>query len=133
MLLVDVYLDKSSIQGIGVFARAHIPRGTLIWKLDPRFDRIIDVETYESESGSVKSYLDRYSYPDRRDPNYIVFEADDARFMNHAYEPNCDVSSPEETYALHDIGPGEELTCDYNHFFETGFDFLGDRHLSPEN
>ncbi len=53
--------------------------------------------------------------------------------MNHADEPNCDVSSPEETFALHDIGPGEELTCNYNHFFETGFDFLGDRHLPSES
>ena len=129
MLLVDTYLEKSPIQGIGVFARNHIAKGTLVWKLDPRFDRIIDVGTYEGESGPVKSYLDRYSYPDRRDPAYIVFEADDARYMNHDDEPNCDVSSPEETYALRDIAPGEELTCNYSHFFETGFDFLGDRHL----
>jgi len=111
MLLVDVYLDKSPIQGIGVFAKSHIPRGTLVWKLDPRFDRIIDVETYEGETGPVKNYLDRYSYPDRRDPAYIVFEADDARYMNHDDEPNCDVSSPEETYALRDIAPGEEMTA----------------------
>ncbi|MFB9983314.1 SET domain-containing protein [Mesorhizobium kowhaii] len=133
MLLVDVYLDKSPIQGIGVFAKNRIPRGTRIWKLDPRFDRLIKVETYEGETGPVKSYLDRYSYPDRRDPNYIVFEADDARYMNHADEPNCDVSSPEETFALRDIAPGEELTCNYNHFFETGFDFLGDRHPPSDN
>ncbi len=128
MLLVDVYLDKSSIQGIGVFARHRIAQGTMIWKLDPRFDRRIPVETYEGETGPVKSYLDRYAYPDRRDPNFIVFEADDARYMNHADDPNCDVSSPEEAYALRDIAPGEEMTCNYNHFFEDGFDFLGDRH-----
>ncbi|TIQ12183.1 MAG: SET domain-containing protein-lysine N-methyltransferase, partial [Mesorhizobium sp.] len=28
MLLVDVYLDKSPIQGIGVFAKNRIARGT---------------------------------------------------------------------------------------------------------
>jgi SET domain-containing protein len=127
MLLVDVYLDKSPIQGIGVFAKYPIARGTQIWKLDPRFDRLIEVDVYESQAGPVKSYLDRYAYPDRRDRNYIVFEADDARYMNHADEPNCDVSLPEESFALRDIAPGEELTCNYNHFFETGFDFLGDR------
>ncbi|TIO47875.1 MAG: SET domain-containing protein-lysine N-methyltransferase, partial [Mesorhizobium sp.] len=43
MLLVDVYLDKSPIQGIGVFAKHRIPKRTLIWKLDPRFDRRISV------------------------------------------------------------------------------------------
>ena len=41
----------------------------------------------------MKDYLDRYSYPDRADPGFIVFEADDARYMNHADDPNCDVSS----------------------------------------
>ena len=132
MLLVDTYLDKSAIQGIGVFARNRIAKGTLVWKLDARFDRRIPVDTYESQSGPVKSYLDRYSYPDRRDPSFIVFEADDARYMNHDDDPNCDVSSPEETYALRDIAAGEELTCNYNHFFEDGFDFLGDRHLSAD-
>src|ERR1700754_2190667 len=127
MLLVDVYLDKSSIEGIGVFAKNHIPRGALVWKFDPSYDRRIAVDIYERETGPVKTYLDRYCYPDRRDPNYIVFEADDARYMNHADDPNCDVSAPEATYALRDIAPGEEMTCDYNHFFESGFDFLGDR------
>ena len=127
MLLVDTYLEKSPIQGIGVFAKTHIAKGTLVWKLDPRFDRLIDVETYEGESGPVKSYLDRYSYPDRRDPNYIVFEADDARYMNHADDPNCDVRDEDDHYAIRDIAAGEELTCDYNAFFPEGFEFLGER------
>lgn len=127
MLLVDVYLDKSPIQGIGVFAKHRIAQGTLVWKFHPDYDRSIEVKAYERETGPVKAYLDRYAYPDRRDPNYIVFEADDARYMNHADAPNCDVSSPEETYALRDIAPGEEMTCNYHHFFDDGFDFLGDR------
>ena len=58
---------------------------------------------------------------------WTSFEADDARYMNHADAPNCDVSQPEATYALRDIAAGEELTCNYNHFFEDGFEFLGDR------
>ena len=128
MLLVDVYLDKSPIEGIGVFAKRAVPRGTLVWKLDPRFDRLIEVEVWEAQTGAVKSYLDRYAYPDRRDRNFIVFEGDDARYMNHSDDPNCDISVPEETYALRDIAAGEELTCDYKHFFEDGgFEFLGER------
>lgn len=127
MLLVDVYLDKSPIEGIGVFAKNPIARGALIWRLDTNYDRRIEVKAYERETGPVKAYLDRYCYPDRRDPNYIIFDADDARYMNHADEPNCDVSSPQESYALRDIAAGEEMTCNYNHFFEDGFDFLGER------
>ena len=54
MLLVDVYIDKSPIQGIGVFAKHFIAKGTTIWALDQRFDRLIEIELYESMTGPVK-------------------------------------------------------------------------------
>jgi SET domain-containing protein len=47
--------------------------------------------------------------------------------MNHSDEPNCDFSQLEIAHALRDIAAGEEMTCDYNVFFEDGFEFLGDR------
>jgi hypothetical protein len=127
MLLIDVYIDKSPIQGLGVFAKQAIAKGAQVWTLDLRFDRLIEVELYESMTGSVKSYLDRYCYPRRSDPRYIVFEADDARYMNHSDEPNLDFGPGDVAYALRDIAAGEEITCDYNVFFEGGFEFLGDR------
>src|SRR6187402_1345219 len=127
MLLVDTYLEKSLIQGMGVFSKRDIPRGELVWKLDLRFDRLIEVDVYERLTGPVKDYLDRYAYPRRSDPRFIVFEADDARYMNHADDPNCDFSSGDAAWALRDIAAGEELTCDYNLFFENGFEFLGNR------
>ena len=126
MLLVDAFLDKSPIQGLGVFARRDIGKGTMVWRLDLRFDRLIETEVYEQLTGPAKDYLDRYAYPRRSDPRFIVFEADDARYMNHAEDPNCDFSSGDAAYALRDIAAGEELTCDYNVFFEGGFEFLGD-------
>jgi SET domain-containing protein len=127
MLVIDAYLDKSPIQGLGVFAKGPIPKDTVIWKFDPRFDRLIEVEVYESTTGPVRSYLDRYCYPRRSDPRYVVFEADDARYMNHADDPNFGFTSEDVAVALRDIAAGEELTCDYNVFFEDGFEFLGDR------
>jgi len=127
MLLIDTFLDKSPIQGMGVFAKNPIAAGTTMWRLDERFDRLIEVDVYEGTSGAVKSYLDRYAYPRRSDPRFIVFEADDARYMNHADDPNCGFKSEDEAVALRDIAAGEELTCDYNVFFENGFEFLGDR------
>lgn len=127
MLLVGVALGKSDIEGIGVFAKQPIARGTLVWKLDQRYDRLVPVEQWEAEAGPVKEYLDRYCYPRRADPRFIVFEADDARYMNHSDRPNCDFGPGDEAYALCDIAVGEELTCDYNVFFEDGFEFLGER------
>lgn len=127
MFLIDVYLDRSQLQGIGVFARQSISKGSVIWRFDPRFDRLISNEDWESTDGAVKSYLDRYCYPSRANPGHIVFEGDDARYMNHADAPNCDFSREDEARAIKDIVAGEELTCDYNVFFENGFEFLGDR------
>ena len=127
MLLIDTYLDKSPIQGMGVFAKNAISKGAVIWRLDERFDRLIEVGVYESMTGPVKNYLDRYCYPRRSDPRFIVFEADDARYMNHADDPNFGFLSESEAAALRDIAAGEELTCDYSIFFEDGFEFLGDR------
>jgi SET domain-containing protein len=127
VLLIHTYIDKSAIQGIGVFAKHAIARGEVIWRLDQRFDRLIEVDLYESMEGPVKSYLDRYCYPRRSDPRYIVFEADDARYMNHSDRPNCDFGHGDVAYALTDIAAGDELTCNYNVFFEEGFEFLGDR------
>ena len=111
MLLVDVYIDKSPIQGIGVFAKRVIAKGTTIWTLDQRFDRLIETELYESVTGPVKDYLDRYAYPRRSDPRYIVFEADDARYMNHADDPNCDFGHGDVAYALqrHRARRGDDL------------------------
>lgn len=127
MLLVDAFLDRSPIQGLGVFAKRQIRKGTLVWQLDLRFDRLIDRLVYERTNGPAKDYLDRYAYPRRSDPRFIVLEADDARYMNHADDPNCDFSPGDTAHALRDIAAGEELTCDYNVFFEKGFEFLGDR------
>jgi hypothetical protein len=127
MLLIETYLDKSPIQGLGVFSKRAVAKGTVVWTLDRRFDRLIRVEDYEGTSGQVKAYLDRYCYPRRSEPQYIVLEADDARYMNHADAPNCGFTSEEQAVALRDIAEGEELTCDYNAFFEDGFEFLGDR------
>ncbi len=127
MLLIDVRLAKSPIEGIGVFAKSFVPKGTMIWKLDLRFDRLLELAVCEAETGAVGSYLERYCYPRRSDPRYVVFEADDARYMNHADDPNTDFSGGDEAFAIKDIQPGDEVTCNYNAFFEDGFEFLGDR------
>lgn len=127
MLLIDVYIDRSPIQGLGVFTKHAVPKGTQIWALDLRFDRLIEARVYEGTTGPLRSYLDRYCYPRRSDPRYVVFEADDARYMNHSDAPNVDFAPGDAAYAIADIAAGEEITCDYNVFFENGFDFLGDR------
>jgi SET domain-containing protein len=41
--------------------------------------------------------------------------------MNHSSNPNCKsvfINNNEETYALYDIFPGQEMTIDYRDFEE---------------
>ena len=44
MFLIEVYLDRSPIEGIGVFTKRPIARGELIWKFDPLIDRQLELE-----------------------------------------------------------------------------------------
>lgn len=116
MILVEVYIDRSPIQGIGLFARKPISVGTLVWKIDLRFDRLIPIADVEATSGPVRSHLDRYSYFRKGDTQHVLLEADDARFINHSDDPNTDFSEGDVAYALRDIAAGEEITCDYGAF-----------------
>ncbi len=40
MMLVRTAIRNSSIEGVGLFATSFIPNGTIIWKLDERFDLV---------------------------------------------------------------------------------------------
>ena len=127
MLLVDVLVKTSEIEGLGVFSKHAVAARTTIWRLDPRFDRVVARAEYEATSGSVRNWLDRYGYPYVGDDSRIVFELDDARYMNHSDKPNMKYVSPEEAIAARDIAAGEEITVDYGTFFPGGFEFLGER------
>jgi SET domain-containing protein len=127
MLLIDVYLKKSEIEGLGVFARAPIAKGEVMWEFHPEFDRIVPREVYEATTGAMRNWLDRYGYPSIGDDSLIVFELDDARYMNHSDDPNMVFAGPKRAVAKRDIAADEELTCDYGAFFPGGFEFLGER------
>ena len=88
MLLIDVYLKKSEIEGLGVFARQPVSRGEVMWEFHPDFDRAVPRAVYESTSGPMRNWLDRYGYPAIGDHDTIIFELDDARYMNHSDDPN---------------------------------------------
>ncbi len=117
MLLVNTFVGASAIEGVGVFAADPIPSGTLIWRLEPDFDRLIPVETYETAEPLLKDFLDRYAYPSPDRPGFIVYEVDNGRFMNHSDDPNTDFSDSGGATTIRDIAAGEELTCNYSDFY----------------
>ena len=106
----------SSIQGLGAFATALIPRGT----------RIIE---YTGERVTPAEADRRYDDDASEHPRVLLFTVDsrtvidagvggnEAQFINHSCEPNCEaVTDRRRVYieALRDISAGEELLYNYN-------------------
>jgi len=116
MMLVKTYVAASGIEGVGVYAGEPIAKGTTIWRFDQHFDRTLTKQDLESFPDGVRAFLEKYAYPYHADPELIVIESDNGRFMNHSTEPNTDFSQMDFGYALRDIKAGEELTSDYEEF-----------------
>jgi uncharacterized protein len=118
MLLVKTYLDRSGIHGIGLFAVEPIRKGTVLWRLDPRIDVQLTPDEIEQLALPAREQIRKYTYRDQVLGRYVLC-GDDARFFNHAEDPNC-IDIPDArggtTVAKRDIAAGEELTCDYAAF-----------------
>lgn len=107
-------IRESPIQGLGAFATRAIPAGT----------RLIE---YAGERLTPDEADARYPDNDERhhtflfaiDDDVVVDAAvngNDARFLNHSCDPNCDVVIDEKRLwieTIRDVEPGEELVYDY--------------------
>jgi hypothetical protein len=110
-------LRTSTIQGRGAFATRSIRKGA----------RIIE---YIGERISQEEADERYDDSAMRRHHTFLFnidedtvidaarEGNDARFINHSCEPNCQAFQEGDRifiYARRDIQPGEELSYDYGY------------------
>ena len=108
-------MRESSLHGFGVFATARIKKGT----------RVLE---YLGERVSHAEADRRYDDKDEDDNHTFLFIVDartvidagvdgnEARFVNHGCDPNCEsVIESRRVFieAIRDIAPGEELTYDY--------------------
>ena len=116
MLLILVEVRASPIHGLGAFAVAPIAKGTPVWRFTPGFDLDLDPAEVECQPEHFRSVLLHYGYLDSRLQRYILC-CDDARFINHAEEPNLTSDYSQDRYgvdiAARDIAAGDELTIDY--------------------
>ncbi len=108
-----IRVGKSHIQGQGVFAKRLIPKGTRIIEYAgqrvPKLDLMKDFATGLSSLIYVLNLNDELAIDGERNGN-------DARFINHCCEPNCEVYIFDEIpyiYAMEDIPRWAELTFDY--------------------
>jgi SET domain-containing protein len=116
MMLVRTYLSNSSIEGVGIFSEEHIKKGDVIWRLEPKFDVFFNESEVDSLPPHMQDFVTRYGYPHLNKPGILVLELDNGRFMNHSLEPNTDFTRFDAGYAIRDIAPGEEITCNYFEF-----------------
>jgi len=117
MLLIRTFIHPSTIHGIGVYADQEVARGAQVWEYLEGFDPVYPASILTDGPELVALYLKRHAYPHHLDPNLIMVDGDDCRYMNHSGTPNIVFPRGEVTgFALRDIAPGEELTCDYNEF-----------------
>jgi SET domain-containing protein len=119
MLTISTYVAPSAIEGLGVFAGEFIPAGSLMWSLNPKFDIFIHVREIESYPPHLQDYIARYTYPHLEMEGVVILDSDNGKFMNHTLTPNTDFRIFDKGYALVDIAPGEEITCNYHEFDPT--------------
>ena len=112
-------IRPSKMQGLGAFATARIPAGT----------RLIE---YAGERLTPAEADERYPDDDSRHHTYlfaidddVVIDAavngNDARFINHSCDPNCDAVIDDGRIwieTIRDVEPGEELAYDYAYILE---------------
>jgi len=123
MLLVRTTVRPSEVHGLGLFADEFIPKGTVVWKFDGRVDRRYDESELTALPEEDQERLRTYCYLNPRTGLY-VYCGDNARYINHADQPNTADLGFEEgifegeglTVAARDIQPGEEILSDYRSF-----------------
>jgi SET domain-containing protein len=112
---------RSGIHGRGAYATGHIPKGTRV--VEYLGDRITHEQAdarYEAK-GQDDGHTFLFVVSSR-----VVIDAgvsgNDARFINHSCNPNCDTVIERERVfieSVRDIEPGEELAYEYGLTWET--------------
>ena len=119
MLRIPTFLAPSTIPGagLGLFTRRALVPGEIVWQFDPDLDR--EIHTLPQDA-LLRRFVEVYGYVPHDEPRRWVLCVDDARFFNHADDPNCS-DLDEYTRARRPIDAGEELTCDYRAFCRDPF------------
>lgn len=119
MFTCQVKLMSSPIEGLGTFASEFIPQGSTIWVFHPGFDQEFPLTDLEALPACTQERVMHFAYISKQTGKGVLC-ADDARFMNHADQPNTenriDERGYEVTVARQDIAAGQEITCNYYEF-----------------
>jgi SET domain-containing protein len=106
---------NSGVHGRGAFATRHIPEGTRI--IEYAGERITPAEADRRDPDGTPG--PHHTFLFAIDDDIVVdagVDGNEARWINHSCDPNCDVVIEDKRLwieAIRDIEPGEELAYDY--------------------
>jgi SET domain-containing protein len=109
-----VIIKKSKIEGLGVFAKQDIPKGT---KIADYYGKEMKWKTFKNKYGDYKNNS-LNTYPMKRINRIIVAKIEPYRsrnltnYINESKNPNC-ILKKRALYALNDIKKSQELTLLY--------------------
>ena len=131
MLLVDTYLDKSPIHGIGVFAAEFVAKDRIMWVFNPVIDKIIRKDEIADLPKHMQAWIWKVAWQDL--DGHFRLGIDNDKFINHSSDPNSGFfREPYVWLALRDIQIGEEILDNYTEFSESDYakGLKGDSYLS---
>ncbi len=112
MFLIDTYLDKSKIQGVGVFAKENVKKGEKIKEVRPEFEIEFDKENLPRMPLALARMIDNYAYEREKGSKIVVLGIDNEKYLNHSDDPSVN----DDGIALKDIKIGDEITINYRDF-----------------
>lgn len=118
---VPYLVRRSNVHGNGVFARRKIREGEAIEEYKGERIDWDEANLRAEQSGAPVNHTFFFSLADGR----VIdggSQGNDARFINHACEPNCEAQEDDDgrvfIHALRDIERGEELNYNYALVYE---------------
>ena len=112
MFLIDTYLDKSKIHGIGVFSKENVNKGEQIKEERPEFEIEFNKNKLPSMPLSLAKLIDTHAYERKIGSGILVLGLDNEKYLNHSDDPSVN----DDGIALKNIKIGDEITIDYNNF-----------------
>ena len=112
MMLIDTYLDKSKIHGVGVFSNQNVKKGERIKEVRPEFEIEFNSENLPRMPLALAKFIDTHSYEREFGSKMFVMGIDNEKYLNHSAAPSVN----DDGIALKDIKIGDEITIDYRDF-----------------
>ena len=110
MFLINTYLDKSKIQGVGVFSKENVKKGDKIKEVRPEFELRFNSTNLPKMPLAFANFIETHGYQDCKDE--YVLSIDNEKYINHSADPSVN----DDGIALKNIKIGDEITVDYRDF-----------------